>query len=402
MTAADRNVMLYPWFRFAQNLLFWQAVWFLFFQTKLSAAEAIALYAIYDIGTTLLEVPSGYMSDRLGRRVTLVASCVATGAGALLLFTGDGFAAFALAQVLLGAGSAFVSGTDTSLLYESLAASGRTDETEAQELRGWRFAFSALALSAVSGGALARWDIALPFAAAALAAFAALLIALRFVEPSVRATTAPTLRETAHLVRAALVHPVLAWLFALAVLMYGFSHIPFVFGQPFILDALAGLGLSGEAPLISGAVTTVMMLVSLGASLLAPGMRRRLGLAGLLLLAFAMQIGLVAVLAATGSAIAIAALFLRMVPDSLSRPFLLARIQPLLPDGGRATYLSVQSLCGRIVLAGSLLLAARAAPADSVMAHADLRAVLGTYAAAGLLALGLLALAARRVRIGRD
>jgi hypothetical protein len=62
-----RNITLYPWIKFCQNLIFWQAVWFLFFQTELSAADAIVLYAIYDIGTTVLEVPSGYLSDRLGR-----------------------------------------------------------------------------------------------------------------------------------------------------------------------------------------------------------------------------------------------------------------------------------------------------------------------------------------------
>ena len=29
---AARNVALYPWFRFCRGLLFWQAVWFLYFQ----------------------------------------------------------------------------------------------------------------------------------------------------------------------------------------------------------------------------------------------------------------------------------------------------------------------------------------------------------------------------------
>ena len=67
-----RNIALYPWFKFAQSLIFWQAVWFLYFQNVLSPAEAIILYAVYDISVTVLEVPSGYASDRLGRRRTLV------------------------------------------------------------------------------------------------------------------------------------------------------------------------------------------------------------------------------------------------------------------------------------------------------------------------------------------
>ena len=87
----SRNVALYPWFKFFQNLIFWQAVWFLYFQNTLSAAEAIALYAVYDIATTCLEVPSGYMSDRLGRRRTLIMASLAAILGSALLAIGGAF-----------------------------------------------------------------------------------------------------------------------------------------------------------------------------------------------------------------------------------------------------------------------------------------------------------------------
>ena len=93
-----RNIRLYRWFRFFQGLIFWQAVWFLYFQTTLSAAEAVLLYAVFDVATTALEVPSGWMSDRLGRRVTLIASGLAGVGGAALLATGDGFLPFCLAR----------------------------------------------------------------------------------------------------------------------------------------------------------------------------------------------------------------------------------------------------------------------------------------------------------------
>ena len=86
------------------------------------------MYVIYDISTTALEVPSGYMSDRLGRRRTLIMAGL-SGVGATgLLVVGEGFWPFALANVLLGASAAFASGTDSALLYERLAAEGRADE----------------------------------------------------------------------------------------------------------------------------------------------------------------------------------------------------------------------------------------------------------------------------------
>ncbi len=405
-SAADaaRNVALYPWFKALQNLVFWQATWFLYFQQTLSAADAILLYAVYDIGTTALEVPSGWMSDRFGRRMTLVASAAAGLAAGVLLALGDSFAAFALAQVLLGASMAFASGTDSALLYESLAASGREAEVERAELRAWRFSFTALALSAVTGGLMALWHPALPFIGGALAFAALLALTFRLAEPPRTGHAPPEGAEIAHAgslatLRAAFRKPVLAWLFALSVLMYGFSHVPFVFGQPFILAALDALGLAEDAPLVSGGVSSAMMVVSVLVSLAALGLRNRLGLPLTLLAAFAMQIGLCAVLALTDSWVAIAFLFLRMVPNALSRPFILARIQPLLASESRATYLSLQSFAGRLLFAATLFLAAGPASGVGAMTHAQMSGILAWYAIGGLACLTALALTARRCRV---
>jgi len=167
--AMRRNVALYPWFKFFQNLIFWQAVWFLFFQSRLSGAEAVLLYAIYDVSTTAMEVPSGYMSDRLGRRFTVIMACFAGIIGAGLLIFGGGFWVFAAAQVAFGASAAFASGTDSALLYESLVLADRADEIEAQETRAWQFSLSALALSAFLGGVMAQGSDVLAFAAAGCA-----------------------------------------------------------------------------------------------------------------------------------------------------------------------------------------------------------------------------------------
>ena len=395
------NVPLYRWSRFLRSLMFWQAVWFLYFQNSLSAAEAILLYAVYDVATTALEVPSGYMSDRIGRRFTLLASAAAGLAGALLLAVGDSFAAFACGQVLLGASMAFASGTDEAMLYESLAACDRSAEIERQELIAWRFSFSGLALSAVTGGAMALVDPRLPFVAGALALAGLFAVTLRMVEPPKSGNDLPEGAEVLRLgsLRAAARDPVLNWLFVLGVLMYVFSHLPFVFGQPFILQALDSLGLASQAPLVSGAVSATMMGISVAVSLFALRLRRAVGLPVILLAAFGMQIGLVGVLAITNSAIAVAFLFLRMVPDALSRPFIIGRIQPLLRNDARATWLSLKSFVGRLVFAGALALAASTTTADGIMPYPDIARILTGAFLVGLAMLCVLAFSARRIAI---
>lgn len=393
--SAGGNVALYPWFKFFQNLLFWQAVWFLFFQAELSAAEAVLIYVFYDIATTLFEVPSGYLSDRIGRRITLILSAFAGLLGTVLMAVGSGFWVFALAQAALGMHIAFASGTDSSFLYESLAEEGRADEIEAHEVRAWRFSFVALAISAVLGGAMALVDLRVPFFASAIAFVLLLIVVLRLREPAQQRSVSGEWTRLDALVDA-FRKPALLWLFGLAALMYGYSHLPFVFGQPFILTALEGLSFSAEAPAVSGAVTAAMMLVSVATSWLAPAIRARIGLTGILLLAFAMQIGLVAGLALTGTALAIGLLLLRMVPDSFSRPFILARIQKDLTDDVRATYLSIQSMAARILFAASLYIASGAASDVGLMSFEEISLILSGYAFAGLVAFATLAVSAKR------
>ncbi len=394
-----RTIALIPWYQFCNSLLFWQAVWFLYFQSELSGAEAIILYSVYDIATTVLEVPSGYFSDRIGRRFTLLLAAVCSLVGCLALAFGGSFAVFALGQSLLGAGSAFKSGTDSALLYGSLAVAGRTEEVEAQELRAWRFTLAGFALSAITGGAMSLWSTKLPFHATAAAFAVAAVLVASMSAPSAKLSTAPSMRSSTASLRRALKQPVLAWLLVLSVLMYSFSHLPFVFGQPFILQALEGLGIAAQAPVVSGAVTSAMMLVSVLASLVAVGLRRRLGLPLLLLLAFGLQIALVGALAASTSVLVIAVLLLRIVPDSLAYPFILARIQPLLEDETRATYLSLQSLGGKIFFAATLMLAATTAQQAGALPAEDLSSILAWYAAGGVICLLGLALTARRIAL---
>ncbi|MGC1504971.1 MAG: MFS transporter [Sulfitobacter sp.] len=397
-----RNVALYPWFKFAQNLTFWQAIWFLLFQNALSAAQAILLYAVYDVATTVMEVPSGYMSDRQGRRRTLIAAAFFGALGAALIVVGSGFWVFAIAQICLGASAAFSSGTDNALLYESLKAQGREAEIETQETRGWQASLMGLALSAITGGVLASYVYEWAFVAGAVAQAAALFLAWRFVEPPhdrESSESAGLSAQWRHF-RQAMGRPVLVWLFMLSVLMYGFSHVPFVFGQPFIAQALEGV--SWSPPIVSGAVSAAMMLVSVLASLVALALRQRIGLAAILVLAFAIQIGLIGVLALTSSALAIGVLFLRMVPNSFARPFIVARMQPLLNDAGRATYLSLQSFTGRLLFAGSLLLASAQVQQGTVMVYEDIQATLGTYAMGGLVFLLVLLALARWAKLDGD
>ena len=393
----ERNLTIYPYFQAARSLLFWQALWFLYFEGLLSADQAILLAAIYDLGTVFLEVPSGYLSDYLGRRVTLVIATAATALASLLLYTGSTFAVFVVAQLGLGVGSAFISGTDSALLYDSLRAVGRENQVAEYEARSWRYQFAGLAVSAAIGGLLSLADIRLAFLASATAALISLGLALAFRDPEPQATddrASPPLQQLRNVV-AQLKQPPLLWIFAFAVAGYVFSHVSWVFGQPYLKLILSNLGASEQTPLIMGGVISMMMVVSLIAGFIAVPLRRRIGIAGSLMLAMIVQVGLIIAMALVTHLAAVALLLVRMVPSALSRPFVLEVIQPRIKSGYRATYLSMQNLVARLAFAGTLLLSSWAVGGIESLNRSGMTLIFGGYGIAGIIVLVVL-LASRR------
>ena len=85
----EKNIRLYPWFQFATSIMAWLPVFFLYFNQFVSFAEVIQLGAIYYLSVCICEVPSGYFSDRVGRRVTLIAAGISLAIVAVVFTFGD-------------------------------------------------------------------------------------------------------------------------------------------------------------------------------------------------------------------------------------------------------------------------------------------------------------------------
>lgn len=379
-----RNLQLYRYFQFARSLLFWQAIWFLYFQDVLSAQEALLLAALTDVGVILLEVPSGYLSDAVGRKPTLALAALATSAGCFLIYTSTDFAMLALAQFLLGTGTAFASGSDNALLYDTLAAEGREDEVAEQELIAWRYQYLGLAASAAVGGIVGYYSMPLAFLISAIASAGALILMLLCTEPpmSGKARVEPPLSQLGTIL-SKLKDRVLLWLFVFVVAGYTLSHVPFVFAQPYLRESLSNSGWAAQTPIIAGLIVSAMMVVSVIAGHLAPRLNAALGNAGSFLVAAGMQLGLIAAMALLLHPGVIPLLLLRMVPDALSKPYMLAMVQPRLESAYRASYLSVQSLIGRIFFSAALFTAAFGASESGELTSQDLATILPYFAAVG-------------------
>lgn len=354
-----RNVVLYPWYASVLNAHFWMPVFFLYFLHHMGLAEALRLEAIYYLGVVLMEIPSGYFSDRFGRKPTLLIANVALVAAYIVFFFGGSFGGFAVAQVLLAAGLAFNSGTDTSLHYDSLAGLGREKEFDRREAVVAKCALLASGLAALIGGSIGVFDLRYVYLLSVGAAVITLAFAIVMREPKPHEKSflpdgpGHQIKTCARLLR----HPMLAWLFAFSVLMTVLNHIPYEFYQPYIALALEGWRRLGDsASLSTGIHVGLAMVIAAWFAGRSIRIRDRIGLGGVLLSAAALQTLIIGAMSLTLAPLIVALMLLRTVPRALITAPLNAAIAPRVGQAQRATYLSIQSLAGRLGVSGFLLL----------------------------------------------
>ena len=103
----ERNLVLYPKYKAASSVLPWMPVFFLYFIERVTLGDAVLLGSVYYFSVFVFEVPSGYFSDRFGRRPTLILAAVLTTLTCLTYILADTFIVLAAAQILLAAGIAF-------------------------------------------------------------------------------------------------------------------------------------------------------------------------------------------------------------------------------------------------------------------------------------------------------
>jgi len=160
-----KNVRLLVAYTACQFLLFPIPIITLFWkdQIGMSLADIMVLQAIFGLAVVLCEFPSGYLADRVGYRRSILVGTTLLLAGWLLYTRAATFWIVALAETILGAGSAFVSGADRAILWVSLEKEGHAPQYTRWDGRIRAVSQSAEALSAAAGGWLYATAPRLPF-----------------------------------------------------------------------------------------------------------------------------------------------------------------------------------------------------------------------------------------------
>jgi MFS family permease len=150
----------------------------------LALAQILLLNAWFMFWNCVLEVPTGAVADRFGRRASLLLGLAIGALATLIYVSAPRLEVFLLAEVAMALAYTLISGADEALLYDSLVAAGRAHEAKRAIARLESAKLLGIVLGALGGAALTgflplRGILALQALPMGLAA----LVALALVEP---------------------------------------------------------------------------------------------------------------------------------------------------------------------------------------------------------------------------
>ncbi|MDP8209881.1 MAG: MFS transporter [Candidatus Stygibacter australis] len=160
----ERNVKVFLYYRFFNNMLIIGPVLMLFLLWKgLNYTNIMVLQSISAISVILFEVPTGMVSDKITRHLALFLGSLLCFMGLLLYILGHSFLIFAFAEITFGLGITFTSGSDTSLLYESLVKLDRKKEFQTIMGKTMSVVFIGQGVGAVISSLLYKINPLIPF-----------------------------------------------------------------------------------------------------------------------------------------------------------------------------------------------------------------------------------------------
>ena len=359
------NVWRFFVFNALLYFILWVPIWVVFLQGRgVSLSQIGLLEAGAWLIAAALEVPTGAIADRWGRKAAIALGAGLYSTAMFLVLTEVLSPLFLVGYALWNSSFSFVSGADAALLYDSLRADGREAEAAEQSGRYLAVQQATQGVAAVLGAWLATIDITLCFTISGLCGLAATAMALSLKEPPrLEAGEMPLgyWRNLRVAVGIAARRPIVRWLLLLGALL---PLIPltiyYVLLQPYAIGV--GLPIAWLGVVVLGVQTTTVL-----SSWLAHRIEGRIAVPTLTGAGIALVAVAAAVLGAFPSLPVLAfVLVVAIVPATL-QPLLSARLNHLIPSTQRATVLSFNGLVTELGLAvtfpGMLTLADRLGPA---------------------------------------
>ena len=301
-------------------------------------ALVATVLAVGDLAVFALEVPTGWIADRLGHRRSLIIGSFVQACAMLAFWLAATAPALFAASLLVALGDAFRSGADEALLYRSCVALGREEQFQGIEAKASSLGLIALlGLLLAGGGIVAVAGYTAAWITEVVLSACGLVLAWLMVEPPAACTAAG--HRVAHDAERASASAssgrrgwVYLWLLLPGALADGFAAI-----SGFLAQTMAGAEAAGVTALVAA-----MTLSEAAGAWTATRVWRNDGRLHLLLLACGAALFAVSLVVPAG--VAAAAVALAFLPG-LIHPLRAVALQRMATDGVRARIASFASAC---------------------------------------------------------
>ena len=171
----QKNIRLYTWFQILKEPLFWGPILILYIQEKchMSLSEIYFMEAVAIAIIVILEIPSGALADKIGRKKTILLGSTICFLDLIIFSVANSPLMAWIGDVVFAIGYSFISGADESFLYETILEDKKWNALPESALKNyytkidgqavaWRFLLTALASLPV--GYLAKINLRIPLA----------------------------------------------------------------------------------------------------------------------------------------------------------------------------------------------------------------------------------------------
>ncbi len=182
-----RNIKLLSWFNFCTDFVFFAPVAIIYFaKVAGSITLGMSIFSVAYVTSALFEVPTGIISDLVGRKKTILLGAVSSVICVILYALGSNYWMMLLGAIFQGLSRSFYSGNNEALLHDTLRQSGQESEYHAYLGRTSSMFQIALAIASLTGGIMASWSFGLVVWASVVPQLCALILATQLVEPNAR------------------------------------------------------------------------------------------------------------------------------------------------------------------------------------------------------------------------
>jgi MFS family permease len=152
-------------------------------QRQLQMSNIFSLFSIFSVFIIILEIPSGFCSDKLGRKKTILLSVLFGVLGNIILLFSKNYYSYIIAYICFAINISFMSGSDIAFLYDTLMDFGKEDEFDIYLSKLMSITFYVQAISALFSGIIIKINLETTLLAEIFTCILALFLSFLLVEP---------------------------------------------------------------------------------------------------------------------------------------------------------------------------------------------------------------------------